>query len=359
MTKSQKTQRIVWIDISKAIGILIVLINHAMLNLGLVTFLGGMFYMPVFFVLAGYTLKENTKESLPAFMKNKAKRLLLPYLCYQLFLTGAFSIKNIIEHQPFIKVILPFLGALYSRNALYASNKDVLVKIPSANINLMSALNAPLWFLTGLFMSLVIYKFILIKADKNNKKEVFYLALSVLIGAAFKYFCPILLPWSIDTAFISVAFLHIGKLLERKQLFEHLYKRPFYVCMIVLAFTVTSFLNGSVNMSIRDFGRSVLLYLLVGSLGTISIMFLSKWVENKLKKIASLLEYIGRHTIGILALHLIIFEIIGLLAAWIGFEGTAVEKVIKILMAIAILVPIDGAIEKYLPFVYGKKRRSK
>lgn len=359
MTKFQTTKRIIWIDIAKAIGILIVLVNHAMLNLGLVTFLGGMFYMPVFFALSGYTFKENTKELLPEFIKNKAKRLLIPYLFFQLFLTSVYSIKNIAGHQPFTKAIMPLFGALYSRNALYASEKAVLVNVPLNNINLMSSLNAPLWFLTGLFTSLVIYKFILLKADKDKKKEVCYIAISVLIGIAFKYFCPILLPWSIDTALISVTFLHVGRLLERNQLFERLYKRPFNICMIVLVFVVSSFLNGSVNMSVREFGKSVLLYLLVGSLGTISIMFLSKWIEKQFNKVATMFEYIGKHTIGILALHLVIFEIISLLAARIGLEGTTVEKLVKILLSIVILVPIDGVIEKYVPFVYGKKRRSK
>lgn len=359
MTKLQTTQRIVWIDITKAIGILIVLVNHALLNLGLVTFLGGMFYMPVFFVLSGYTFKENGNESIHVFIRNKAKRLLIPYLCFQIFLTGIFFIKNIIEHQSFTKAILPMLGAIYSRNALYALSKDILVKVPSNNINLMSSLNAPLWFLTGLFTCLILYKIILMKANKSTKKEIYYLVISVLIGIILKYFCPILLPWSIDTAFISVGFLHVGRVLERKQLFERLYKRPFYACLIVVVFIVSSFLNGSVNMSIRDFGRSVLLYLLAGSLGTISIMFLAKWIENQFINFAAMLECIGRHTIGILALHLVIFEIIGLLATRIDLEGTTVEKLVKILLAIVILVPIDGAIEKYIPFVYGEKRRSK
>ena len=43
-------QRILWMDIAKALGILIVLIVHGGISLGPVTFLGGMFYMPVFFV---------------------------------------------------------------------------------------------------------------------------------------------------------------------------------------------------------------------------------------------------------------------------------------------------------------------
>ena len=49
-------KRLLWMDIAKAIGILVVLVVHAELDLGPVTFLGGMFYMPVFFVLAGMTL---------------------------------------------------------------------------------------------------------------------------------------------------------------------------------------------------------------------------------------------------------------------------------------------------------------
>lgn len=314
--------------------------------------------MPVFFVLSGYTFKENSKESMRFFIKNKAKRLLIPYACFQLFLAGIYTIKNFLQNASTLEVMMPILGAVYSRNALYPKAKDVLVFVPKNNIDLMTALNAPLWFLTAMFVSLVVYRFILIKANQNNKKELIYLSICILIGILFKYFCPILLPWSVDTAFISVGFLHMGRILKRKDNFNLLCKRPVSVIFIVIAFVLTSYLNGSVNMSIRDFGKSVLLYLIVGGLGTISIMMLSKAIEMNFKYLTKLLEWIGRHTIGILALHLIVFVVIEYLFRNIGLAGTTIEKVAKIVLSVVILVPIDGLIQTYLPNVYGLKRRN-
>jgi fucose 4-O-acetylase-like acetyltransferase len=354
----QTKKRIGWIDIAKAIGILIVIINHALLDLGVITFLGGMFYMPVFFVLSGYTFKENSKESMHSFITSKAKRLLIPYACFQLFLAGMFTIKNFLQNASTLDVIMPVLGAVYSRNAFYPKAKDVLVYVPKTNIELMTALNAPLWFLTAMFVSLVLYRFILIKANQNKKKEMIDLSICILIGILFKYLCPILLPWSVDTAFISIGFLHVGRILKRNDNFDLLCKRPVFVIFIMIAFVLTSYLNGSVNMSIRDFGISVLLYLIVGSLGTISIMMLAKAIEMNFKYLSKLLEWIGRHTIGILALHLIVFAAINYLFGSIGLAGTTIEKVAKIVLSVVILVPIDGLIQTYLPNVYGLKRRN-
>ncbi|WP_099469135.1 acyltransferase family protein [Konateibacter massiliensis] len=355
----QAKERIGWIDIAKAMGIFVVLMNHVMLDLGVVTFLGGMFYMPVFFVLSGYTFKENTELPLARFVKGKARRLLVPYACFQFVLAGMFTVKNLIQGQPFLQAVMPVIGAFYSRNALYANAGDVMVSVPQKNINLMTSLNAPLWFLTGLFLSLVIYQFILIKAGQNKKKEFVYLGISVLIGILLKYFSSILLPWSLDTAFISVAFLHAGRMLAREGRFEAIYKKPTAVAGIVVLFIAASYLNGSVNMSIRDFGKSVLLYLVVGSLGTICVMFVSKLIENYLGYFARLLALIGRHSIGVFALHLIVFAAVGYAFTYIGFTHDILEKVAKILLSVVILVPIDGLIQRYLPFVYGQKRRNK
>ena len=68
-------KRIVWMDLAKAMGILVVLVVHTGASLGPVTFLGGMFYMPVFFVLAGMTFSYRPQESFFVFVKKKARRL--------------------------------------------------------------------------------------------------------------------------------------------------------------------------------------------------------------------------------------------------------------------------------------------
>lgn len=357
--KIQEKNRIGWIDIAKAIGILFVLINHAELQLGVVTFLGGMFYMPVFFVLSGYTYKDNCQESIKTFMIGKGKRLLIPYLWFQFVLVGLFVLRLIVAKQSLVTAIVPILGAFYSRNALYAKASEVLVAVPGSNIDFMTALNAPLWFLTGLFITLVLYKIIMTLAKSDLKREWIYLSISIFIGILLKYFCPILLPWSMDTAFLSVGFIHMGKIMRQKKVVLKLYENPFYAIVVFLVFVATSYINGGVNMSIREFGNSTLLYLVVGGTGSLFLMILSKGIEEHLKITSRLLESVGRHTIGILAFHLVAFPVIGVVLNILGISGEILEKVAKIIVSVVILVPTDWLIQSYLPFVYGIKRRIK
>ena len=75
-------ERMGWVDIAKIFGLIIVLMNHADLVIGPVNFLGGMFYVPIFFVLAGYTYKYRPEVPFAQVTKKKAKRLLIPYAAY-------------------------------------------------------------------------------------------------------------------------------------------------------------------------------------------------------------------------------------------------------------------------------------
>jgi fucose 4-O-acetylase-like acetyltransferase len=227
----------------------------------------------------------------------------------------------------------------------------------------MPVLTAPLWFLTGLFSTLVIYKIIMRLAKGNKNNEWIYLGIIILIGILLKYFCPILLPWSIDTAFISVGFIHFGKILKRENIINQFSKNIGVVLMIVAIFIVTSYIDGSgsvnINMSIREFGHSIILYLVVGTTGSLCVMFVSKVIEDHVKGLNNILELIGRHTIGILAFHLIIFGIVGTLLGLFGSSTEIIKKVAQIIIAVVILVPIDWFIQRYLPFVYGVTRRNK
>ena len=94
MGEKREDKRLLWLDFGKAAGILIVLLVHAQCALGAVTFYGGMFYMPVFFVAAGYTYRQRAGESFGDFIKKKAKRLLVPYLGRSVFLWLCFCEKG-------------------------------------------------------------------------------------------------------------------------------------------------------------------------------------------------------------------------------------------------------------------------
>ena len=64
-------------------------------------------------------------------------------------------------------------------------------------------------------------------------------------------------------------------------------------------------------MSVADYGRSMILYLAVGSLGSLLVMELSLFLEKYTKKFAEALGFLGRHTLPVLCLHLFVYSMLG------------------------------------------------
>lgn len=298
-------QRILWMDIAKALGIFIVLIVHGGISLGPVTFLGGMFYMPVFFVLAGMTFTWKEEEDFGTFVKKKACRLLVPYFGYNIFLFLFFFIKDsLLTGKVSSESFFPLVGILYSRNCLF--EMDAV-----HNVYFMQILNAPTWFLTGLFVSLVIF-WILMKTAKGDLCKLYIVNGGVLLLAVMlHYFCPILLPWSIDCALYAASFLTFGKVLKEYHLVETLYKRPLILFLFAAAFAALSFVNGSVNMSVAEYGSSMVLYLIIGSLGSLLCLELSLFLEKYTWFISKACAWLGRHTVPVLCLHLFVYSAAG------------------------------------------------
>lgn len=305
-------KRILWIDIAKALGILVVLMVHTGKSFGLASFFGGMFYMPVFFVLAGMTFRCKNEESFGSFARKKARRLLVPYFGYSFFLFLVFFVKNdLLAGQVSGKSFFPLLGILYSRNCLFSAGTP-------DNLYFMQILNAPAWFLTCLFVSYLAF-WLLMRAAKGELKKALYLDLFVLaVSVLVHYLCPVLLPWSIDCALYSVSFLLFGQLLSQKNLVEKLYGRPLPLLALAAAFAALSFANGSVNMSVADYGHSMILYLFVGGLGSLLAMELSVFLEKHTGPFGKACAFLGRHTLPVLCLHLLVYSVIGTVLGLLG-----------------------------------------
>lgn len=299
----EQKKRVLWMDIAKAIGILVVLLVHTGRGFGPLTYFGGMFYMPVFFILAGMTFRYREEESFGTFLKKKARRLLVPYFGYNLFLFLFFFVKN--------RDWFPLLGILYSRNCLFKMNIG-------NNLYFMQILNAPTWFLTGLFASLAIY-WLLHRAAKGDKKRLVLLTgLLLVIAIFYHYLSPVLLPWSLDCALYAAGFLLFGEVLWEKRTVEGLCQKPWYLALTVAIFVGLSYLNGSVNMSVADYGRSMVLYLIVGCTGSLLVLELSLFVEKHCRHLAAGLAFVGRHTLPILCLHLFAYSVIGTVMGLLG-----------------------------------------
>ena len=68
-------QRIGWIDVTKGIAILLVILGHSLVGLKINDYIFA-FHMPVFFITSGILFRP---KSIPAVIKKNAQKLLIPY----------------------------------------------------------------------------------------------------------------------------------------------------------------------------------------------------------------------------------------------------------------------------------------
>ena len=286
--------RVLWLDIAKAYGIFLVVINHLDIHIPLVTFFGGMFYMPVFFVAAGYTYRRK-EESFKAFAIGKAKRLLLPYLVCNILLVGFYMVRTGSLSKPAL------LGISYSRSMLMAPGSIW-------NMGLMPALNAPTWFLPCLFLCLCFYWLIDRKFGEVRKRRI-AIVIAMAVGVVLRTMSPVLLPWSLEIALFFLGFLEVGRFLKETGL-SWLRKNEWIYANFLIAFVTLSYLQGTVNVSISEYGRSMILYFFTGALGSILCMKAAELTEKYLKVLTKPLAFVGRHTLTILCWHLLAIEIL-------------------------------------------------
>lgn len=291
----KSNNREAWLDIAKCFAITLVVLNHMNINIPIVTFFGGMFYMPVFFVAAGYTYR-NKGEGFWKFAWSKAKRLLLPYAVCNLLLFGLFTVLN----GGFSKSA--FVGMFYSRSMLMAADS-------TWNMALMPYLNAPTWFLTCIFLCLCIY-FLIDRKFTEAKKRRMAVAAAVACGIAMRTLSPVLLPWSLENALYFLGLLELGRFLKEGGL-AWLRNNQWIYANFFLVFVTLALMNGSVNVSISQYGRSMTVYVLVGGLGSLLCMKAAELTEKYVKIFVRLLSFIGRHTMPILCWHLLAIELMG------------------------------------------------
>ena len=125
--------------------------------------------------------------------------------------------------------------------------------------------------------------------------------------------------------------------------------------LIIAAFLILCKVNGEPNPSVRELGHSLLLYMITGVLGSISMMWICKHLEGK--SFSGLLADIGRHTLVIFCLQIFIFHqinrviygMIHLPAEGIWLYTAALFKVI---VASIICMYISKLMMRYMPWLF-------
>ncbi|MFY9201664.1 MAG: acyltransferase family protein [Methanosarcina flavescens] len=195
--------RLRWIDALKGIGIILVVFAHHKLPVALDTYIFS-FHMPLFFFISGLLFDFWKYASSAAnFVKKRFRSLIVPYFGFAL-LTCLFYLLLDTWYQPGI------------------TNIDFFKASPAENIHsIVYALgplisyNPPLWFLTCLFITELLFYGFAKRYYTEPGKLIFWLTAVGVMGYLYSVYVPFRLPWNADVALTAVVFYGAGNLFRK------------------------------------------------------------------------------------------------------------------------------------------------
>jgi len=353
---SNNQSRVAWIDNLKAIGIFLVVFAHHEHEIPqtLLKYLYS-FHVPLFFFASGLVFMVQKYSGFKELLVNKIRTLIIPYFSFS-FLTLGFWL-----------AIAPFRGG-----EPFPTLQDILWGVTgvivSSNGLIWMVHNAPLWFLTCLFIVQVLFYLLyglslrLINFKSMLTLACFVTLLSVL-GALDRLYMPIRLPWGVDTALTGIGFFFVG-FVTRTWLQSSVSNKLTLIKIVLLttlfAISLTfSHINDLVNIAFNRMGNYFEFY--VASFSGIGICILISKVipENKI------FSFVGRNSLAILALHLpayLVIRGVQKFIPWIAWLDTTYSSFLSALvysvMQIVMITPVIYSINRFPPFMLGRKKIS-
>lgn len=342
--------RIAWLDTLKSLSLFSVVLVHTGRIPAALKLYFNSFYMPVFFFISGLLVKESIREErFFDYLKIRSQRLLVPYLTFNIFSYALWiillsKIRGVeLPNQP----ILHFLA-----NVLYGVGGYGWLNY-----------NITLWFFPCLFITEVIFYFLIRMSSKQNLGFCL-LALSIV---GYFYFNVVeaenfRLPFGADIALTATVFYGAGYLLRPYILDNAFTKwcRPSFTALGALIYVVSSNLNESSAFVIGNFGKNYLFFYLAAFSG---IFF---WIQiSRLIKPNLLFDQIGKNTLVIFPLHLLLFPFFtGILVYAFKVPKATLDSwaflgIFYAIAAILILILVAWGLNKYAPFLLGKSLKEK
>lgn len=286
-----KKQRLDWLDVSKAIGVYLVILGHLVIfNYHTFRFIFA-FHMPFFFVAAGFVWKQ--PDSFTAFIKKCCKYYLVPYL--------VITVLGVLQC-----ILLPLPG----HDVKTLMSPEVLEKSFYGGHPTYSYFGSA-WFLIAMFWAQLLF-YGMHKAGEKLKKYIVVLFWICLV--MFAVFAKDLvrgiphferMPLKLDSALMATVFIGIGYILRKTNFFIKEKWHPAVVYAIAGCMAVWLFgckWNYYVNICDLDYAKEYN-YFLAAVGGTIMLFGLGQLLSK-----CKLLRFIGRNTLFIFLAHQAIYD---------------------------------------------------
>lgn len=300
-----------WVDIYKAILIILVVAGHSNITCYNVIF---WFHMPLFFGISGYLFNEKTGGTVVV-LKSKAKRLLVPWLTY-------FFVLDII---PMIVWERVSIYKLLTRCAMFLWSGKMCVGV--------------YWYSPTLLITMVLFVFL---RKIEESKQVWLLLVCYLVSVAESIFLipadnakiPLLLrfPWNLDVCLLSIVYFAIGFYFKKVEIKIQKNTRfmlsiasiiVVVICIILMNVNIFTY---DMNMKYSQYKNWMMPLILPLAFG-ILIRQLSRWLDE-ISYINRLLQICGEASMVIMYIHNPIREYI-----MIPFLGEKYSVIVYILLS--------------------------
>lgn len=200
---NKQSTRIEWVDISKGIGIILVVAGHVFQEQSRYIY---WFHIPLFFFLSGYLY--NPQIDFRSYLKKKVRSLLVPYFSFLISL----SIPDLVNYYMLVK----FKATSFSDSIL-----PFIIRQLTGGRELYGWFDV-FWFITCLFLCQQVFHFL--NRGKVNRPAIISAIVVCLycFTIAQTYFPSIQLPlfWSLNIVPMALVFMSIGSAVSDKMLFN-------------------------------------------------------------------------------------------------------------------------------------------
>lgn len=309
-------ERIKWIDIAKGICILSVVLGHMgekQINLFVFAY-----HLTVFFLLSGYTLKEEKISR--EYLTKKFCRLMTPYFVTCFCIMGMDVINKILVSGVYSTEEITQMLRFDLARSFFASGS----RTDFAGINIGGRIGA-VWFFPAMFFALIFSQLILNHVKSWSRRFLLALGLAFagMITAPFLW-----LPFSIQSAMAAVPFVLLGLFIKEYAILERLtWKHYLLFAGVFLAGYFSGYTRlYFVNVTMQD----CFLTPMVSVCASLLIIGISRRIGHM-----RFLEFMGKNSLICLCVHLFeletMYEHFNQIRIWLhGEDSWFVLFVIKI-----------------------------
>lgn len=337
-----RKERDALLDIAKGVGILLVVYAH--INKGMPSSVIYLFHMPLFFMLSGAALNYSNSF----LITKKIKSLLQPYLLFSLISFFYWALLESrfrpVDSEPL------FLGSLGNLNIKLQQFINIFIAIDSKKA---FAYNVVMWFIPCLFVATAIYSLIK-RIGYTLIGVIIIIVLVLLLREYFRYS----LPWCLKRALLYIPLIYIGEVSYNN--FKDVFNLNNKILLVFVGVGVVILFRLLILLFNPTCGEpnTLVLFYLFACLGSVFVVILS-YMMTPIEH--NVLQYLGRNSLIIMCIHEPIKRVVIVFMQIISGVNADIMRLdnlyclICMILTVIICIPFIYIINRYLPFLIGKK----